>query len=142
MPSYLLTYNPDSPHWPEQRRNRLRNEIAKASERKPIRWNCAKGVVQGDRGLLLRQGNIRGIFGLATATCDAFPDPDGKKGRYYAHWHLDHIVDPEEASPIISTQDLKRRFPKGVQWHPRRSGNKVLEAVAGKLIREIQAGRE
>ena len=142
MQNFLLTYNPDSHHWPEERRNRLRDEIAKAFQGEPVRWNCLQSTVKGDRGLLLRQGDIQGVFGLATATCDAFPDPDGKKGRYYANWHLDRIVDPEQGCPIISTQELERRFPKDVNWHPRKSGASIPEAVMDELAREILAGKK
>ena len=141
MQTFMLTYNPDSHHWPKERSNRLRDEIAKAPQGEPVRWNCPQSTVKGDRGLLLRQGDVQGIFGLAKATCDAFPDPDGKKGRYYANWHLDHIADPEQGGPIIPIQELERRFPN-VHWHPRQSGTSVPESVMDELTREILAGKK
>ena len=90
---------------------------------------------------MLRQSD-KGVSGLAKAICDAFPTSNGKKGRYYANWHLDRIVDPEQGCPIISTQELERRFPKDVNWHPRKSGASIPEAVMDELACEILAGKK
>ena len=142
MRSYLLTYNPDSRKWLKGRKNRLRGAIAEAREKgKPACWNCAKGVVKGDRGLLLRQGNpdFRGIFGLAKAVGNAFLDE--KRGRYYAKWTLAPSVDPERDGPMIPIGELERRFP-GQGWSPRQSNTSVPEPIAEELAAEILAGKE
>ena len=143
MKTFMLTYNPDSHYWPEERNNRLGNEIAKAPKGELVRWNCPQKTMKGDRGLLLRQGNIRGVFGLAESTCKAFSRASDGKVRYYAHWRLnpDVLVDTEKVGPIISTQELERRFPN-VYWRPQQSGTSIPESVMDELTREILAGRE
>ena len=142
MQTYLLTYNPDSASWPAERKNRLGNEIEEAQKKqpKPVRWNCAKAVAEGDRALLHRQGNkaFGGIFGVMEASGRAFPDPEGKLGRYYAKWTRKHIVNPDKVGPIIPTEELKRRFPQ-VNWDTRKSGIRVDESIADTLESEILA---
>ena len=151
MQSYLLTYNPDSPEWVDQEgKNRLLREIEDVNKGRPIRWNCAKKVVRGDRGLLLRLGipqknnpDVRGIFGLAEAISDAVPDNGkGQKRRHFACWKVSRIVNPEKVGPIIPIRNLDARF-ENMDWHPQKIDGRtfVPEHIADKLAAEILAGR-
>ena len=156
MQSFLLPYNPDSGQWSHQEGdNRLRDEIEKERKGEPVRWNCAKAVVQGDRGLLLWLGaskrdgpEARGIFGYAEAVSDARRGKGENENRWFACWKLKRIVNPEKEGAIIpiGELDMDGRYsvakPKKF-WHPQKTDGRTLvpQSTANTVVDEIERRR-
>ena len=171
--TFLLTYKPKSRA--KEQKNRFRNEMAAACKGPPVaqwncaqawdgiplnvgigravtRWNCAKDVKIGDRGLLLWQGDkVEGIFGLVKAVTnakdlnkEALANSNGSRHKpwWCALWQLDlrHCVQPEdEGGPLIPIGELREKYPN-IFNVVRRSGIKIRDSVvADALVEAILA---
>ena len=137
MTAYLLTWNPK--RWPPDEVQ----GIAKVLRRKRTvkgQWSCASSnqIRKGDRLFIMKQGrDPRGIFGSGWATSDAFKAPHWKensqsKSSMYVKLIWDSMVDPD-SQPILSREDLKRRYVNEPNWDAQSSGTRIADAIADDL---------
>jgi 5-methylcytosine-specific restriction enzyme A len=135
MSTFLLTWNPDNWHWPQDDFDAT-VEATAAGRLCRDRWSVGirkSGIESGDRALLVRQKRDRGIVGSAVFTSQIFDDFHwDNSGRLtgYAKLEFDVLLPIEDRFEI----DEVRRSVPGVAWDRLQgSGVRVDDLVADVL---------
>jgi 5-methylcytosine-specific restriction protein A len=139
MPTYLLTWNPKNWNWKELEKTVQRIRRHPQAEVRD-QWSCARShqIKKGDRLFIMKQGREpRGIFGSGWATTDAFKDEpwsDRSQSGFcmYVKLKWDALVDPN-AEPILSREELNRRYQNEMNWDVQSSGTRIPDTFADDL---------
>jgi len=139
MPTYILTWNPDTWKWTD-----LSNTIARIRRGDSVtqRWSSGntKKIPVGSRVLLLRQGpEPRGIMasGWTTAPVEELPHWDATRAQRgdmtnYVQFAVDTLLDPETES-LLDPRDFPAGGVRDVYWALPASGISIPVSAAVQL---------
>lgn len=140
MSAYLYTWNPAKWHWADLQEAILR---INSGEDYDTSWSCGntKKARQGDIFFLLKVGaGERGVIGCGYISSAPYEKPhwdEAKRAAGGVALRTDLLLKALSDKPIITSQELKRRFPSQL-WSPQSSGVSVADPVAKELFEEIR----
>ena len=141
MNTFILTWNETNWSWPARQ---FKNALVRTArgDRVPDQWSVGarkRGIVSGDRAILLRQHDRRGVVASGFFTSSIFVDrhwDDSERVTTYARLEWDVVLDPTDR---LSIEVLKAAVP-GVAWD-RLQGSGVLVPHASALrLEDLWAG--
>ena len=134
--AYILTWNPEKWTW-ENYEQHVADTKTGTTVDEP--WSThAKGITEGDRLFLLRQGNVRGLIGAGWAASDRFfgaSEVDGQKseqvrkvlGRFDVLLRDDEVLPTESLMETAAAVKWKSIYTSGQKVPPECLGS--LEAL-------------
>ncbi|MEV4536255.1 HNH endonuclease [Asanoa sp. NPDC049518] len=138
MATFLLTWNPDGPGWPDDEHAKA-VEAAAAGRMLANRWSVAlrkSGISVGDRAYLVRQRHERGIVARGSFTSGVYEEKhwDGsRRTTTYADIEFEQMLPLNDR---LSVEDLKTSLPT-VSWDRLQGSGVLLRPPADQLLDQL-----